>query len=193
MSIGCTGSTMASNQFQGAARAQRPDPAQLAQKLFLQAALDKVTLSKEGLAASSATTTDSGTSVDALMAKLDGNGDGKITEQEFADALSNAAQQMRGHRGHHAHGAHGRGHDGDHDGDGDDAAGTAGTVSSSGTSTASTRDSDGDGSRALMQVMRMLRAYQAGDATTQPQAATTTQGASTQGAANNAQGVSVTA
>jgi hypothetical protein len=203
MSIGWVGGNGTTNQGQGTAATQRPDPAQLAQKLFqqldtsgqgylsksdLQAALDKVTLSKEGLAASSASAaSDTGSSADALMAKLDSNGDGKISEQEFTDALSSAAQQMRGHGGHHhAHGAHGgrSANGGDHDGDGDDAAPAAATSSASTSTSTTDTDTDThiDSGRALLQVMRMVRAYQvSNDPAATSQTATTTQGAATQG------------
>src|SRR5262249_16766785 len=88
MSIGSIDSSSMLQYTQGAQSAQRPDPSQFAQKLFsqidtsgqgyldkseLRSALDKVSLSQSGMAMSA----------DDLMAKLDANGDGKVTEGEF--------------------------------------------------------------------------------------------------------------
>ncbi len=196
----------ASNAWQGASGAQRPDRAQLAQRLFqqldtsgqgylskadLQSALDRVTLSKEGRAAATAdgassasASSTTSSSVDALMAKLDTDGDGKVTEQEFANALANAAPPAHGPHGHHAHGSHGArsaeagGQGGDHDGDGDDAAAGAAATASSATAA---NDTDNDSARAVLQVMRLLRAYHSSDPVAQAQVAGSTQATAPQG------------
>jgi hypothetical protein len=169
---GCGPSTAQAAQ---AMRGQRPDPAQMAQKLFdkldtsgqgyltrsdLQSALDTVSLSSKSGSST--------TSVDQLMKQLDGNGDGKVTEQEFSDALKNAAQQVHAHRGGHGHRAAGGR---DHDGDGDDTGNSSATSSAGNTSTAQA-DSDQDSAKALLQVMKLLRSYQAGSAAATPAAAT---------------------
>lgn len=79
---------------------QRPDPSQMASKLFskldsknqgyieksdLQSAFDQI--SSSGKAPSSA-------SVDEVFKKLDGDGNGKITEQEMSDSLTKMAAQL---------------------------------------------------------------------------------------------------
>jgi hypothetical protein len=159
MSIGSIGNTQDS---QASWNAQRPDPSQLAQKLFsqldtsgqgyldastLQAAMDKVSLSPQGQAMSASD----------LMAKMDTNGDGKITESEFANALQSAAQQVGGHHGHHHHHAHGASgsnassQDPDRDGD------RNGQGASSGNSTSAS--SDADTARIMGRIMQLMQAY----------------------------------
>lgn len=99
-SIGGIGSNP-SMMMQGMGGMKRPDPAQLAKNLFakldtsgqgyiqkadLQAAFDKVTSSSS----SSGTTTN----VDDLFSQLDGDSDGKVTQQEFSDTLKQVAEQL---------------------------------------------------------------------------------------------------
>jgi Ca2+-binding EF-hand superfamily protein len=56
-------------------------------KSTLQAALDKTS--------SSSSSTSSTTNVDALFSKLDNNGDGKVTKQEFTDTLKQLESQLQ--------------------------------------------------------------------------------------------------
>lgn len=89
--------------MQGMGGMKRPDPTQMADKLFskldssgqgyiqksdLQAAFDKIS--------SSSSSSSSGTlsSVDDLFLKLDTNSDGKVTKQEFSDTLKKVADQL---------------------------------------------------------------------------------------------------
>lgn len=84
---------------------QRPDPAQMAAELFakldtsgqgyiqqsdLEAALSSVS------SATSASSTAASGSADALFAQLDGDSDGKVTQQEFSDGLQKLAEQLDG-------------------------------------------------------------------------------------------------
>lgn len=90
--------------MQGMGGMKRPDPTQMADKLFskldssgqgyiqksdLQAAFDKIS-------SSSSSPSSSGTlsSVDDLFSKLDTNSDGKVTKQEFSDILKKIADQL---------------------------------------------------------------------------------------------------
>ncbi|HUL66740.1 MAG TPA: EF-hand domain-containing protein [Burkholderiaceae bacterium] len=159
MGIGSIGNTQ---DPQASWSAQRPDPAQLAQKLFsqldtsgqgyldasdLQSAMDKVSLSAQGQAMSARD----------LMAKMDTDGDGKITESEFANALQSAAQQVGGHHGHHHHHAHGvsgsNSSSQDPDGDGDRSSqGAPGSESAS-------SDGGGDTARIMGRIMQLMQAY----------------------------------
>lgn len=81
---------------------QRPDPAQMAEKLFskldasgqgyiqksdLQAAFDKI----------SATTSSEASSADDLFSQLDTDSDGKVTKQEFSDSLKQLSEQLDNH------------------------------------------------------------------------------------------------
>lgn len=79
---------------------QRPDPSQMASKLFskldsknqgyieksdLQSAFDQI--SANGNSGNTA-------SVDEVFKQLDGNNDGKVTKQEMSDSLTNMAEQL---------------------------------------------------------------------------------------------------
>ncbi len=94
MSISSIGSSSA--MMQSTYNIKRPDPAQMAAKLFaeldtsgqgylteadLQTAIDQIS-------SSSSTTL----SASDLLSKLDGDGDGKVTQQEFTDSLQAVAE-----------------------------------------------------------------------------------------------------
>lgn len=94
--IGSIGGTSA---WQNLRAVQRPDPAEMASKLFakldtsgqgylqksdLQAAFDK-------LSTNSAAST---SNVDSLFSTLDANSDGEVTKQEFSDTLSQVLDQL---------------------------------------------------------------------------------------------------
>lgn len=83
----------------------RPDPAQMAEKLFsqldasgqgyiqksdLQAAFDKMA----SASATSSSSSSAASGVDDLFSKLDTNSDGKVTKQEFSDTLKQLAEQL---------------------------------------------------------------------------------------------------
>jgi Ca2+-binding EF-hand superfamily protein len=89
--------------MQGMGGMKRPDPTQMADKLFskldssgqgyiqksdLQAAFDKISSS------SSSSSSGTSSSVDDLFSKLDTNSDGKVTKQEFSDTLKKVADQL---------------------------------------------------------------------------------------------------
>ena len=75
---------------------KRPDPTQMANKLFSQ--LDTKNqgyLEKSDLqTALSSATGDSSSNVDALFTQLDGNSDGKVTKDEMADTLKKLADEL---------------------------------------------------------------------------------------------------
>ena len=162
MSIGSIGSSssMMMQVAQGGRARERPDPAQMAENLFakldssgqgyldksdLQAALDK--------ASSSSSSTSGALDIDGLMAQLDGNGDGKITESEFANKLKGARSGA-----HHAGGRHGPPppQQDDDPNAPDSASGSAAACAAGAPST------DDASSKAMMQIMRLVRAYSAG-------------------------------
>ena len=90
----------------GARGHHRPDPAKMASDLFsqldtsnkgyieksdLQSALDQVSGSSNASATSS---TSNSNSADALFSKLDGDGDGKVTQDEMSTGLKQLADQL---------------------------------------------------------------------------------------------------
>lgn len=102
-SIGSLGSTSSSMAMMHGMR--RPDPAKMAEDLFskldtsgqgylqksdLQAAYDSISTSSSSSTTSSTDTS----SVDDLFAQLDGDSDGKVTQQEFSDSLQKVADQL---------------------------------------------------------------------------------------------------
>lgn len=94
-SIGAVGSNSMMTQGMGGRR--RPDPAEMAEKLFAQLDTDgqgyieqsdlQQALNKVGAAGESS-------SAASLFSQLDGNSDGKVTKDEFASALQAAAEQL---------------------------------------------------------------------------------------------------
>lgn len=95
------------NAMMQAMRMRRPDPTQMADKLFskldssgqgyltkadLQSAMDSV--SSASTTASTSSASGSTSSVDDLFSQLDTNGDGKVTKQEFTDTLKKVAEQF---------------------------------------------------------------------------------------------------
>lgn len=91
-SIGNLGSMGSMMAMQGMHR--RPDPSQMAEKLFSkldsanQGYLQKTDLAS-ALGSISATT-----DVDAIFTQLDGDSDGKITQQEFSESVTKLAEQL---------------------------------------------------------------------------------------------------
>ncbi|WP_291994855.1 EF-hand domain-containing protein [Candidatus Accumulibacter sp. ACC003] len=90
---------------------KRPDPAQMADALFsqldsakqgyieksdLQAGFAKAfsSSSASSSAAAASATSDSASAANDLFAKLDANGDGKVTKQEFSDTLKQIGEQL---------------------------------------------------------------------------------------------------
>jgi Ca2+-binding EF-hand superfamily protein len=101
MSIGIGGIGGNNAMMQGMGGMKRPDPSQMADKLFskldtsgqgyiqksdLQSAFDNIS--------SSSSTVGSASNVDSMFSQLDTNSDGKVTKQEFTDTLKNLADQM---------------------------------------------------------------------------------------------------
>ncbi|MEY4593346.1 MAG: hypothetical protein RIR18_2241 [Pseudomonadota bacterium] len=93
----------------GAHRGHRPDPSKMASKLFsqldtsnkgyieksdLQSALDSVSGSSNSSTSSSTSSTSDKNSADALFSKLDGNGDGKVTQDEMSSGLKQLADEL---------------------------------------------------------------------------------------------------
>jgi len=162
MSIGSIGggSSMMMQAAQGGPTRERLDPAQMAEILFakldssgqgyldrsdLQAAFDKVS-------PSSSSSTSGTLDIDGLMAQLDGNGDGKVTESEFANKLESARS-----------GAHHAGRHGPPPPQQDDDPNAPDTASGSArTCAAATSSTDDASSKAMMQIMRLAKAYGAG-------------------------------
>lgn len=98
-SIGAIGSMSSMPPMQGVHR--RPDPAQLADKLFEkldskdQGFLQQTDFAAAfGSIASSTVSSDSTVDVEALFTQLDADSDGKLTQQEFADSVSKLAEQL---------------------------------------------------------------------------------------------------
>lgn len=97
MSISSVSSNMAGMQMHG--MRQRPDPAQMAEKLFdkldtsgqgyLQKADFQSAFENLGTSSSSATT-----NVDDLFTQLDSDSDGKVTKDEFSSSLQKLADQL---------------------------------------------------------------------------------------------------
>lgn len=79
---------------------QRPDPSQMASKLFSkldtrnQGYIEKSDLQSAFDQLSGSGSTSGTTGVDEVFAQLDGNGDGKVTKQEMSDSLQNLASQL---------------------------------------------------------------------------------------------------
>lgn len=102
--ISSVSSSTLMQSMQSARSAKRPDPKEMAENLFsqldtsgqgylqkadLQAAYDKISSASSSSSSSSSTS-----SVDDLFSKLDSDSDGKITKQEFSDALSKVTEQL---------------------------------------------------------------------------------------------------
>ncbi len=96
-SISSISSTSSMASLQGTQR--RPDPSKMAEDLFskldtsgqgylqkadFQAAFDNL----------SSTTSSASSNVDALFTELDGDSDGKVTQQEFSDTLTKLSEQL---------------------------------------------------------------------------------------------------
>ena len=100
-----SGNSISMYQAGGLRNMQRPDPSKMADNLFskldsagqgyiqkvdLQSALDKVSTassSSTNTTNTTNTTSSGGSSVDDLFSQLDGNGDGKVTKDEFSSSL----------------------------------------------------------------------------------------------------------
>lgn len=141
-----SGYTSAYTSTSSASRAQRPDPAKLAEALFakmdtggqgylqqsdFETAFGNIssTSSTDSTSTASATSSSSTStaSADALFKAMDSNGDGKLTQTELTDTLKKLSSQLDGHFQHSR--THGSGSapppppSGDADGDGDNDAG----------------------------------------------------------------------
>lgn len=79
---------------------QRPDPSQMASKLFSkldsknQGYIEKSDLQSAFDQVSSSGNSGSTASVDEIFKQLDGDGDGKVTKEEMSDSLTKLAEQM---------------------------------------------------------------------------------------------------
>ena len=79
---------------------QRPDPSQMASKLFAkldsknQGYIEKSDLQSAFDQISGAGNSGNTASVDEVFKQLDGNGDGKVTKQEMSDSLTKMAEQL---------------------------------------------------------------------------------------------------
>ncbi len=78
---------------------KRPDPTQMAEKLFSkldtsgQGYLTKADL-QSAMDGTSASSSSGSSNIDNLFSKLDGDGDGKVTKQEFSDTLKKIADEL---------------------------------------------------------------------------------------------------
>ena len=91
--INSISSSMAS--MHGMRPTRRPDPAEMADKLFSK--LDtsgQGYIEKSDLESAFASISGSSTDVDSLFTQLDGDSDGKVTKEEFSDKLQQLAQQL---------------------------------------------------------------------------------------------------
>ncbi|MEN6587802.1 MAG: EF-hand domain-containing protein [Sulfuricella sp.] len=79
---------------------QRPDPSQMASKLFSkldsknQGCIEKSDLQSAFEQISGSSNSGNTASADEVFKQLDGNGDGKVTEQEMSDSLTKMAEQL---------------------------------------------------------------------------------------------------
>lgn len=84
----------------GAHRAHRPDPSKMASQLFSQldtsnkGYIEKSDLQSALDSASSSSSTSGTNSADALFSKLDGDGDGKVTQDEMSSGLKQLADEL---------------------------------------------------------------------------------------------------
>lgn len=90
-------------------RMNRPDPSQMASKLFskldssnqgyieksdLQSALSQISGTSSATSSSSSSSSSSTSSVDDMFAKLDTDGDGKVTKDEFTSSLKKLSDEL---------------------------------------------------------------------------------------------------
>jgi Ca2+-binding EF-hand superfamily protein len=77
---------------------QRPDPAQMAEKLFSKLdASGQGYIQKSDLQAAFDKISDASSSADDIFSQLDTDSDGKVTKQEFSDSLKQLAEQLDNH------------------------------------------------------------------------------------------------
>lgn len=102
--ISSLGSTTSMQTMQSMRGMKRPDPKAMAEQLFSkldtsgQGYIDKTSLQsafdKISSASDTSSTNSSTTDVDSLFSQLDSDFDGKVTKQEFSDALSQLTEQL---------------------------------------------------------------------------------------------------
>lgn len=92
-SIGVTGAAGSSLMMMGMGGHRRPDPAEMAEKLFSRIDADNQGYIEQADLESALGQVE-GSDAAALFSKLDGDGDGKVTRDEFSEALKAVADEL---------------------------------------------------------------------------------------------------